>query len=283
MNKVFYRFASVLITLAVSFLFTPFLAVADENRSHSKVALVRQLRQRLIPPTRWDWRDQGVVTPVKGQGRASCATFSAVAALEAWVMIHDSGALPQGALFLDISEQAVICRELGGSLMNAYMAFIEGVPIEGCPQTPCNPLPGCPRFYIGGWDMIPQTVEAIKAAVLRQPVAVTFAVFWDFIKYSGGIYAHASGAYYGEHAGLIVGYDDEAQCFIVKNSWGEGWGEAGYFRIAYSEVNSDVEFGGYAATFTPPKPQQPQAAPAHRRSAPLPTLWGALRSRAAQP
>jgi uncharacterized repeat protein (TIGR01451 family) len=39
-----------------------------------------------------------------------------------------------------------------------------------------------------------------------------------------------------------VGYDDTLQAFIVKNSWGSGWGEAGYFMIAYSEVTGTSRF-----------------------------------------
>ncbi|SDP46897.1 Cysteine protease, C1A family [Nakamurella panacisegetis] len=37
----------------------------------------------------------------------------------------------------------------------------------------------------------------------------------------------------GGHAVLAVGYDDETQRFIVRNSWGPGWGMAGYFTMPY--------------------------------------------------
>ena len=47
------------------------------------------------------------------------------------------------------------------------------------------------------------------------------------------------------HAVLLVGYDDREEYFIVKNSWGSTWGEEGYFRIAYSEMNNDVAFANY--------------------------------------
>jgi len=38
----------------------------------------------------------------------------------------------------------------------------------------------------------------------------------------------------GGHAVLAVGYDDKAQRFTVRNSWGTGWGKKGYFTIPYS-------------------------------------------------
>ena len=38
----------------------------------------------------------------------------------------------------------------------------------------------------------------------------------------------------GGHAVLAVGYDDPHQRFIVRNSWGSGWGMAGYFTIPYA-------------------------------------------------
>jgi C1A family cysteine protease len=38
----------------------------------------------------------------------------------------------------------------------------------------------------------------------------------------------------GGHAVLAVGYDDAQQRFIVRNSWGTGWGMAGYFTIPYA-------------------------------------------------
>jgi len=37
----------------------------------------------------------------------------------------------------------------------------------------------------------------------------------------------------GGHAVLAVGYDDPSGRFIVRNSWGEAWGQAGYFTLPY--------------------------------------------------
>jgi len=38
----------------------------------------------------------------------------------------------------------------------------------------------------------------------------------------------------GGHAVMAVGYDDSQQRFIVRNSWGTGWGMAGYFTMPYA-------------------------------------------------
>jgi C1A family cysteine protease len=35
----------------------------------------------------------------------------------------------------------------------------------------------------------------------------------------------------GGHAVMAVGYDDSQQTFIVRNSWGTGWGMQGYFTL----------------------------------------------------
>ncbi|CAE7660430.1 unnamed protein product, partial [Symbiodinium necroappetens] len=40
----------------------------------------------------------------------------------------------------------------------------------------------------------------------------------------------------GGHAVCAVGYDDFQQCFIVRNSWGEGWGDKGYFYMPYEYI-----------------------------------------------
>lgn len=45
----------------------------------------------------------------------------------------------------------------------------------------------------------------------------------------------------GGHAVTAVGYDDEAQVFIIRNSWGADWGEAGHFYMPYEyALNSNL-------------------------------------------
>jgi C1A family cysteine protease len=45
----------------------------------------------------------------------------------------------------------------------------------------------------------------------------------------------------GGHAVAIVGFDDNKQCFIVRNSWGADWGDGGYCYMPYAYItNKDL-------------------------------------------
>ena len=40
----------------------------------------------------------------------------------------------------------------------------------------------------------------------------------------------------GGHAVMAVGFEDSTNRFLVRNSWGSGWGMGGYFTIPYDYV-----------------------------------------------
>jgi len=42
----------------------------------------------------------------------------------------------------------------------------------------------------------------------------------------------------GGHAVVIVGYDDSKRAFKIRNSWGSGWGQDGYFWMDYNYVGN---------------------------------------------
>jgi hypothetical protein len=73
------------------------------------------------------------------------------------------------------------------------------------------------------------------------PLVVGFDVYNDFFAWSGSTpYKRAASATYaGGHVMLAVGYDDTLGCWIVKNSWGTGWGDGGFGLIAYGQCNID--------------------------------------------
>ena len=78
------------------------------------------------------------------------------------------------------------------------------------------------------------------ALVNNGPIAIGFQVYNDFMSYKSGVYHHTflqdkfNPFELTNHAVLVVGYGtdpDAGAYWIVKNSWGEGWGEDGFFRI----------------------------------------------------
>jgi C1A family cysteine protease len=74
------------------------------------------------------------------------------------------------------------------------------------------------------------------------PFVLGISVFDSFeseeVSKSGMVPLPASGEQcLGGHAVMAVGYDDEKECFLVRNSWGSGWGLEGYFWLPYNYVN----------------------------------------------
>jgi C1A family cysteine protease len=215
-----------------------------------------------------DWRNNGgnFVTPIKNQGNCgSCWAFAMTAGLESDNLIAKN----QPNTNLDLSEQVMVsCSGYGscsgGSVYPAYVRDT-GLPTESCyPYTATNGVctNACANwqasaYKIGNFYSVPRTINDIKTALATYgPLTTTFSVYADFFSYRTGVYTYTSGTYQGSHAVLIVGYDDPGQYLIVKNSWGTGWGEAGFFRIAYSEVSGgSTGFGSgtYAFSNTPPE------------------------------
>jgi len=72
---------------------------------------------------------------------------------------------------------------------------------------------------------------------------ISIIVWKDFYYYKSGVYKHDWGKRVGGHVVTIVGYDDNDQCWIVKNSWGKGWGDDGWFKISY-ELDFIAEWFG---------------------------------------
>lgn len=60
------------------------------------------------------------------------------------------------------------------------------------------------------------------------------SVYSDLENYKGGVYTHDSGTLLGGTLVTLMGWgvtSTGVKYWIAQNSWGEGWGENGYFRI----------------------------------------------------
>ena len=85
-------------------------------------------------------------------------------------------------------------------------------------------------------DVISSNEKALKRAVAQQPVSVAIqANTQSFQHYAGGIYSDINCGTQLDHGVLVVGYGTELlkgiDYWIVKNSWGESWGDNGYIKI----------------------------------------------------
>jgi PKD repeat protein len=217
-----------------------------------------------------DW-----TTPARDQGWCgSCWAFGAVSALESRINI----AWNTPDLDVDLSEQYILsCLPASGSCAggNSYSAYklilSEGatgnycngiitedcLPYEADDAVSCSqkcpdwrshllPITGC-----GCWNPhYPDDVNAIKSQLINDgPVVTYFYASGDFMQW--GNTHHSPTDYYpyvpqtsSNHAVAIVGYKDDPSIghggyWIVKNSWGTGWGYNGFFNIEYGSLNID--------------------------------------------
>ncbi|XP_056137121.1 pro-cathepsin H [Lampris incognitus] len=199
-------------------------------------------------PDSIDWREKGhFVTDVKNQGPCgSCWTFSTTGCLESVTAIA-TGKLPQ------LSEQQLVdCAQAfnnhgckGGlpSQGFEYIKYNKGLMTEDdYPYTAmdgaCKYKPELAAVFVKEVVNITAYDEMgmVDAVARRNPVSFGYEVTSDFMHYRQGVYTSTTCHNTTDkvnHAVLAVGYGEENNrpYWIVKNSWGTGWGMKGYFFI----------------------------------------------------
>ena len=195
-------------------------------------------------PNSVDWRTMGAVTPVKSQSPCGCCwAFAAVASIEG---LHK---IKTGQL-VSLSEQELVdCDNYdhgcNGGFPERAMRWVAdngGLTTESdypfvAKKGECNRDKARKHAVkIAGAKMVYANSEAaLELAVARQPVAVAIdSSSVNFQFYKGGVYSGPCGTNL-DHAVTLIGYgaDDKGRKYwIVRNSWGEWWGEKGYVRMA---------------------------------------------------
>lgn len=207
-------------------------------------------------PRSLDWRNKDGVSytaPVLNQGSCgSCVAFAAVTTMETQLNISRNTPASPWAFSPQhlFSCGGGLCEK--GWTLNAAASFLKtsGIPDEACfpyqsgttgKDLACSESCGTAKERtekIVGFSMPTLFFvnnDSLKKALQKGPLMAVMYVYEDFLFYKQGVYKHVAGKIAGGHAVTIVGWNDDDKAWIVKNSWGEGWGENGYFRIAYND------------------------------------------------
>jgi C1A family cysteine protease len=200
-------------------------------------------------PAAFDWRNNGGnwVTSVKDQGDCgSCVSFCTCSTMESAVRIK----LGNPNYAIDLSE--AFCQFCGGGSCGGWgltsgLSFAQstGVTDEACmPYSPTDM--NCNASRCSNWASRLtkiksftgySTMDARKNALATiGPLLAGMAVYTDFGSYNNGIYVKTANATLrGHHCISVVGYDDNNQCWHLKNSWGTSFGSGGFIRVRYNQ------------------------------------------------
>jgi cathepsin L len=200
------------------------------------------------------------LTQIENQGQCgSCWAFSLTATNRDGHAIGgtDPGRLSQEWL-VDNSKEAAGCN--GGDFDSANDFVNPGQPLwDACPYA--SGAGGCaanlaPAAHITGWHMLGDAANGpsvrdieTEIAASGKPVSIAVAAAaGDWMSYSSGIYNGCTAGQL-DHMINIVGWDNEGAAFdangnlpagkgvwILRNSWGESWGESGYMRTRMTDA-----------------------------------------------
>ena len=236
-------------------------------------------------PISFDWCDRGVCTPVRDQGHCgSCWAFAATATVESALLINEDLSTDLSEQWLVSCTDAGDCvvgwytaaydyLKLGGlqDPCGGNGAVLE----EDFPYEGFGPECSCPYAHphaifswaaLGPADAVaadglreapaPEidipSVEQIKQAIYNHgPVAASVRMNAALQAYTGGVF-NACEPGTTDHAVVLVGWDDSlgtGGAWIMRNSWGAGWGVNGYMLIEYG--CSSVGYGTSYVNYDP--------------------------------
>jgi len=214
-------------------------------------------------PTNYDWDAQcGACTPIYNQGQCgSCWAFSATETIESYLFLG-GGSLTS----LSVS-QIVDCDTAGedegcnGGFPTGAYQYVESAggldtaaaypyTAEGGESGQCNFQSGAVAATVTGYSSINGETGLYQQTSSSSggPVSVCVdASSWQ--TYSGGVLTSCGTSV--DHCVQLTGYANYGQSgayWIVRNSWGEDWGENGFIWIAIGE--DLCEIGDYATIVT---------------------------------
>ena len=193
-------------------------------------------------------------TEVKNQGRIGACTVFSIASIYEYMLkryYNEENDLSEsfvyynvrhvdgkeledtGSSFQDVitrmGEQGICTEEL-----HPYSSLLSDTPSETAY------LDGKKRRIIKALN-VNISEKDIKSAIQEgYPVAISLKIFESFHTTTGFVKrpsdSELESADFGYHAMVVVGYSDDTKFFLVRNSWGKGFGDKGYCYIPYSYI-----------------------------------------------
>lgn len=211
-------------------------------------------------PEAYDMRDYGRVSAVRDQGRyGTCWAFASLGALETTLLPEQKNTFSTDHMSLCNSYNLDLNRGGEHTMSIAYLAAWQGPVYEkddpyGDEET--NPDLKSVKHLEEALVINDKDMETIKSAIFRYGAIETSL-------YSQMEYADSKSVYYSEedytyyyngeeepnHDIVVVGWDDNFPkekftiepehdgAFVCKNSWGESFGDEGFFYVSYDDVN----------------------------------------------
>lgn len=206
-------------------------------------------------------------TKVKDQGQIGACTVFAISSIYEYILKRNTNEEA------DLSESFVYynVRHLEGKELedtgSSYQDVIASIGEQGICTEALHPythllsdIPSDEAYLDGEQRRITKALNVnvtendIKSAIQEgYPVAISLKIFDSFNAIAGFIKRpteeEINSADYGYHAMVVVGYSDDTKFFLVRNSWGEHFGNMGYCYIPYSYI-SDPELNRMACIVT---------------------------------